>query len=166
MELVFWPGWLAGLFIGLLLLTQFVLTAQPLGCSAGYGNVCSRISRFSVFKDSRLFGGLNHWRVYFMGGIFIGGFLGTIGPDGIAFQLTADMGALYNSILPENIYLKGLVLMGGGVLMGVGSRMAGGCTSGHTISGISLLNPPSLLASALFFVGGTIMVQGLFFFLA
>jgi uncharacterized membrane protein YedE/YeeE len=40
--------------------------------------------------------------------------------------------------------------------------MAGGCQSGHAINGMSMLNPPSLLASAGFFVGGLVAVQTLF----
>jgi uncharacterized membrane protein YedE/YeeE len=47
-------------------------------------------------------------------------------------------------------------------LIGFGARMAGGCQSGHSINGLSVLNPPSLLASAGFFVGGIVAVQILF----
>lgn len=51
-----------------------------------------------------------------------------------------------------------------GMLMGVGARLAGGCPSGHVISGCALLNPPNLLAGALFFAGGLITAQLLFGF--
>jgi len=65
-------------------------------------------------------------------------------------------------VLPASVPLRGLVLVAGGVMIGYGSRLAGGCTSGHSITGLSLLNPPSLVASAGFFAGGIVAVQALF----
>ncbi len=54
--------------------------------------------------------------------------------------------------------LRGLiVIIGGGFLIGFGSRYAGGCTSGHAISGIADLQLPSLVAVIFFFVGGLLM---------
>jgi uncharacterized membrane protein YedE/YeeE len=53
--------------------------------------------------------------------------------------------------------LRGLiVIVGGGFLIGFGARYAGGCTSGHAISGIADLQLPSLVAVIFFFVGGLI----------
>jgi hypothetical protein len=42
-------------------------------------------------------------------------------------------------------------------MVGFGSRYAGGCTSGHAISGLSDLQVPSLIAVVGFFIGGLIM---------
>jgi uncharacterized membrane protein YedE/YeeE len=50
-----------------------------------------------------------------------------------------------------------LILIIGGVLIGFGTRYAGGCTSGHAISGLSDLQVPSLIAVVGFFIGGLIM---------
>jgi uncharacterized membrane protein YedE/YeeE len=56
--------------------------------------------------------------------------------------------------------LKGLlILIVGGFLVGFGSRYAGGCTSGHAISGLSNLQIPSLIAVIGFFIGGLIMTH-------
>jgi hypothetical protein len=55
-----------------------------------------------------------------------------------------------------------LILLLGGVLIGFGTRYAGGCTSGHAISGLSNLQIPSLKAVIGFFVGGLIMAYLLF----
>ena len=52
-----------------------------------------------------------------------------------------------------------LILILGGILIGFGSRYAGGCTSGHAISGMSNLQLPSLKAVIGFFVGGLIMAH-------
>ena len=59
----------------------------------------------------------------------------------------------------ENLFsIKGFaILIGAGFLVGFGSRYAGGCTSGHAITGLSSLQLPSLLAVIGFFIGGLIM---------
>ena len=54
--------------------------------------------------------------------------------------------------------IRGLIIIiGGGFLIGFGARYAGGCTSGHAISGIANMQLPSLIAVIGFFVGGLIM---------
>lgn len=55
-----------------------------------------------------------------------------------------------------------IILIVGGLLIGFGTRYAGGCTSGHAISGLSNLQRPSLLAVIGFFIGGLIMIHLLF----
>ena len=55
-----------------------------------------------------------------------------------------------------------IILIVGGLLIGFGTRYAGGCTSGHAISGLSNLQKPSLIAVIGFFIGGLIMVHLLF----
>jgi uncharacterized membrane protein YedE/YeeE len=71
------------------------------------------------------------------------------------------------SLLPPELFswdaafsLKGLsILIIGGFLVGFGTRYAGGCTSGHAITGLSSLQLPSLIALIGFFIGGLIMVH-------
>ena len=59
--------------------------------------------------------------------------------------------------------LKGITLLAlGGLLVGFGARYAGGCTSGHAISGLSNLQLPSLIAVIGFFIGGLVMIHFLF----
>jgi uncharacterized membrane protein YedE/YeeE len=59
--------------------------------------------------------------------------------------------------------IKNWVILGlGGFMVGFGARYAGGCTSGHAISGISDLQPASLLAVVGFFIGGLLMTHVLF----
>ena len=62
--------------------------------------------------------------------------------------------------------LKGVVIMMlGGFLIGFGTRWAGGCTSGHAITGLSNLQLPSLVAVIGFFIGGLVMTHLLFPFI-
>jgi uncharacterized membrane protein YedE/YeeE len=59
--------------------------------------------------------------------------------------------------------IKGLaILITGGFLIGFGTRYAGGCTSGHAITGLSSLQLPSLIATISFFIGGLLMIHLLF----
>jgi uncharacterized membrane protein YedE/YeeE len=51
------------------------------------------------------------------------------------------------------------ILLIGGLLVGFGARYAGGCTSGHAISGLSNLQLPSLIAVIGFFIGGLVMIH-------
>ena len=55
-----------------------------------------------------------------------------------------------------------IILLVAGFLVGFGTRYAGGCTSGHAISGLSNLQRPSLIAVIGFFIGGLAMVHLLF----
>jgi|TARA_B110000495_G_scaffold190720_1_gene193139 uncharacterized membrane protein YedE/YeeE len=55
-----------------------------------------------------------------------------------------------------------LILAIGGFLVGFGTRYAGGCTSGHAISGLSDLQLPSLIAVIGFFIGGLTMIHFIF----
>lgn len=62
--------------------------------------------------------------------------------------------------------LKGILIMVlGGFFIGFGTRWAGGCTSGHAITGLSNLQLPSLVAVVGFFIGGLVMTHLLFPFI-
>jgi len=98
--------------------------------------------------------------------------------DGASFQIAEstakDLAKLgfekAHEIQPTELFsweaiftLKGFsVLAIGGLLVGFGSRYAGGCTSGHAISGISNLQLPSLIAVIGFFIGGLLMTHFIF----
>lgn len=71
------------------------------------------------------------------------------------FAFTRDIGAAFAGSFGDGA-LPWLVLLGGGAMVGFGTRMAGGCTSGHGLSGVGRLQPASLLATAIFF--GTAVV--------
>jgi uncharacterized membrane protein YedE/YeeE len=161
-EVIVWSGWAGGLAVGLYALFQLYVTGKPLGASTGYGNMCSFISKANFFKQGE-YENPNNWRLWFIIGLPLGGLLAALTSPG---DITASfsVGAMYDSVLPRALWAKGLVLTLGGILIGYGARLANGCTSGHAIAGISLLNPPSVLSAAGFFIGGVIMVQFLFGF--
>lgn len=77
---------------------------------------------------------------------------------GISAPISAQPMEIFS--LESLFTLKGfLILALGGFMVGFGSRYAGGCTSGHAISGLSNLQLPSLVAVIGFFAGGLIMTH-------
>ncbi len=159
-EVIVWEGWVGGLAIGVYLLFQWFVTGKTLGVSSGYNSVCSMVSKTDYFHKG-IFGEANNWKLWFILGLPLGGFLSAVTSPGDVV-MSFSLGEMYDSVFPESLWAKGGVLLLGGIMIGYGSRMAGGCPSGHSIAGMSMLNPPSILASAGFFVGGIIMVQVLF----
>ncbi|MCC3652956.1 YeeE/YedE family protein [Streptomyces sp. S07_1.15] len=67
------------------------------------------------------------------------------------FELRFDMGAGFESLVTADPLIMTAVLFAGGILVGFGTRLAGGCSSGHGLSGCGRLRPVSLVATAVFF---------------
>lgn len=155
-----WPGFVGGIAIGLFGLLQLRLTGRALGCSTGYGNVCALTSRARFFHTGP-YADPWGWRLWFTLGLPVGGLVAAL-LHGKGFALTTSMGPMYEAVMPENMLARAGVLFASGAAIGYGARMAGGCTSGHSIVGMANLAPSSLLASVGFFLGGTLAVQVLF----
>lgn len=81
--------------------------------------------------------------------IFLGGLIAAFTTG--RFKLRFDMGSAFRDVVTANPVTMVCVLFAGGVLVGFGTRLAGGCSSGHGLSGCGRLRPVSLLATAVFF---------------
>jgi uncharacterized membrane protein YedE/YeeE len=81
--------------------------------------------------------------------IFVGGGVAALGSG--SFEIRPDMGDAFTRIVTDNPITMVVVLFLGGLLAGFGTRLAGGCSSGHGLSGCGRLRPVSLLATAVFF---------------
>jgi uncharacterized membrane protein YedE/YeeE len=148
-----WPWWFSGILVGLTVPLLYFLTGQGFGISTSLqqiGAMCSPGSQCSYFRGYNRRKGL--WTLLFAIGIAMGGFVAT-----------HYLSAAPIDFLPESYSsLGGAVrLFIGGILIGFGTRYAGGCTSGHAITGIANLNWPSLVATVFFFVGGLGVTWGL-----
>jgi hypothetical protein len=86
--------------------------------------------------------------------ILLGGWVAAVTAG--RFELRLDMGAGFSQLVTSNPLTMVGVLFAGGVLVGFGTRLAGGCSSGHGLSGCGRLRPVSLVATAVFF--GTAVV--------
>ncbi len=174
-----WHWSISGFLIGLvmLLLTYF---GKTFGMSSNLRSLCSmtgvgkHVSFFDWdWKSQR-------WNLAVVVGAMLGGFVAVhflsdasnvaINPDTIAqlsaFGIDAPNGKIAPQVMFGNEVFQSpkmiFILLVGGVLVGFGSRYAGGCTSGHAISGMSNLQLPSLKAVIGFFIGGLIMAHFIF----
>jgi uncharacterized membrane protein YedE/YeeE len=91
-----------------------------------------------------------HWSVHlaFLCALILGGFIGALirGKTGIQ----VDLGTVHSELFGKGFAFI-LTLFVGGALIGFGTQLGGGCTSGHGLSGVSRLVPSSLIASMTFF---------------
>jgi len=148
-----WPWYITGPLIGLMVPALLLFAGKSFGISSSFrdiGAMCSPRTKISYLQyDWRK----TLWRIFLVAGVVIGGFIGN-----------HLLSAVPVPFLPETYYsLKGVtLLLIGGLLVGFGTRYADGCTSGHTIMGISNLQWPSLVASISFFIGGLIMTWLIF----
>lgn len=169
-----WPWYVAGPLITFVMFLLFY-SGKKFGVSTNLETICSLggAGKFNDFFKTDW--KKNSWNLLFVVGLIIGGFIGSqwLTPNetvAISQQTIQDLsdlgfqnaGAQY---LPDEIFsietmfsLKGfLILLIAGILVGFGSRYAGGCTSGHAITGLSNLEIPSLISVIGFFIGGLIM---------
>lgn len=84
-----------------------------------------------------------------LGFTFVGGLLASVLSGRFRWRL--DMGPGFRDVVTGDPVVMVLLLFVGGVLVGFGTRMAGGCSSGHGLTGCSRLQPISILATAVFF---------------
>lgn len=167
-----WPWYVAGPLIGLIVPLLLLLGGKSFGISANLRHLCAATvpGRVAFFRYDWKGSGL--WNLVFALGIVIGGFTAATllsSPDpvvGISEATRADLRALgiddLTGLVPHQLIswrglatLPGfLLIVGGGFLVGFGARYAGGCTSGHAISGLADLQLPSLVAVIGFFIGG------------
>jgi hypothetical protein len=167
-----WPWYISGPLIGLFVPLLMLLGNKNLGISSSLRHVCTLVlpSKLSFFnydiKEHR-------WSLMFATGLIIGGLIARlllwndhdmfIAPSTIA-DLKSQGITNFTGYVPSEIFilsntfnLKGfLFFLFGGFLVGFGTRYANGCTSGHSIFGLSVLNWPSLVATICFMIGGFI----------
>ncbi len=148
-----WPWWFSGILVGLTVPLLFILAGQAFGISTSlqqFGAMCTPRSKAGYLRNYNWRDGM--WLVVFVSGIVLGGAVGT-------FLLSSQS----IEFLPPDYYSVsgGLRLAIGGFLIGFGTRYAGGCTSGHSITGIANLSWSSLVATIFFFVGGLSVTWGI-----
>ena len=169
-----WPWYVAGPLIALSMYLMYYF-GKKFGVSSNLETVCAMGGAGKFVDFFKFDWRKNKWNLVFVIGLIAGGFISDqwLTPDqsvAINPQTETDLseigfsnaGAKY---LPDEIYsidtmltVKGfLILIIAGILVGFGSRYAGGCTSGHGIVGLSSLSKESFIAVGGFFIGGLIM---------
>lgn len=169
-----WPWWFSGTVIAVVM---FIITffGKSFGFSSNLRTICTLAGAGKKVKFFDFDWKTQSWNLLFLVGTFIGGY---VAKEFLSYQeepvaiseKTIERLEQINFAPPAGmqpaelvdwtnvVTLKGfLILSIAGLLIGFGSRYAGGCTSGHAISGLSNLQVPSLVAVIGFFIGGILM---------
>lgn len=174
-----WHWSISGFLIGLVMLI-LIYFGKSFGMSSNLRTICTMLGAQKFSDFFRFDWREQKWSLAVILGAILGGFIAIqfLSNNEIVDLNPKTVEALQNyhidyekgKLLPETLFsfeniftLKGIsILFLGGILVGFGTRYAGGCTSGHAISGLSNLQIPSLIAVIGFFVGGLIMVHLIF----
>jgi len=170
-----WPWYVAGPLIGLMVPLLLVLGNKTFGISSSLRHICAAIlpSGISFFNYNWK---KEIWNLVLVAGIMAGAFVAVIflsdnQPIKVNLNLVHELSGYgitnYDHLAPSDLFnwnnllsVKGIIVMiAGGFLIGFGTRYAGGCTSGHSIMGLSNLQWPSLVATVFFMIGGFIMAN-------
>ncbi|WP_109833162.1 YeeE/YedE family protein [Reichenbachiella versicolor] len=168
-----WPWYVAGPLIAVVM-TLLLIFGKKFGISSNLETICTIAGAGKFVDYFKVDWKKQVWNLVFVLGCVIGGYIAQnflMSGDQIAISdATVDSLKAYGLAQPGQGYLpdqflgwegltsmSGLIMMVfGGLFVGFGTRYAGGCTSGHAISGLSNLQLPSLIAVVGFFIGGLI----------
>ncbi|MFD2247376.1 YeeE/YedE family protein [Pontibacter ruber] len=165
-----WPWYTSGAVIAFVMVV-LLFFGKSFGFSSNLRTICSACGAGKHVKFFDFNWRAQTWNLLFLVGAILGGFISAeFLSNGEAVQISqatiqdlSELGiSAPNGIQPEEIFslealftVKGfLILLLGGFAIGFGARYAGGCTSGHAISGLSNLQLPSMIAVIGFFIGG------------
>ncbi len=174
-----WHWSITGFLIGIIMLTLNYF-GKVFGMSSNLRSLCTLAGAAKFADFFRFDVKAQYWNLMVVLGAMLGGFVAVhfmsdpsnvdINPQTIAQLQTMHIDAPNGKLLPDALFGNAvfqspkmiLILLIGGLLIGFGSRYAGGCTSGHAIAGMSNLQRQSLKAVIGFFVGGLIMAHFIF----
>jgi uncharacterized membrane protein YedE/YeeE len=173
-----WPWYISGPAIAGMM-AILIFSGKTFGFSANLSNVCSMLGFGKRVKYFDFDWKKQQWNLWFLVGSVIGGYIAihylqSPQPLALSTATVADLQKLNipfdGKLEPGSIFnwdylftRRGLLLfLGGGFFIGFGTRYAGGCTSGHAITGLSNLQLPSLIAVIGFFIGGLFTTHLLF----
>lgn len=170
-----WPWYVSGAAIAFIMIL-LLFYGKSFGFSSNLRTICTLAGAGKKVKFFDFDWKTQKWNLLFLLGAILGGIIAsTLLKSEEPLQLSSatinDLKGLSiafdGQLNPSQIFgldfmssPKGfIILLTGGILVGFGSRYAGGCTSGHAISGLSNLQIPSLLAVVGFFAGGLVMTH-------
>ncbi len=181
MDLLFtpWPWYVGGPVIALIMFL-LLMVGKNFGMSSNLRTLCTICGAGNKADFFKFDWRSQRWNLVVVTGAIIGGFLASqflsldisvnINPETVKDLNSLGFESAGKAYLPTELFdnsvftdMKNLVVLAiGGLLVGFGARYAGGCTSGHAISGLSDLQVPSLIAVIGFFIGGLVMIYLVF----
>jgi len=145
----------AGAGIAAVTLALLFIANRRLGISTGLEDVCSFVLPAPYFARDAV-RSARQWRLPFIVGLVLGGFLSAVLGGG--FAPTWDLG-MFDQVIGFGHPGKLAWMFVGGLFIGLGTRLAGGCTSGHGIFGLSNFEFPSLVSTLSFMAAGVLTTQ-------
>jgi uncharacterized membrane protein YedE/YeeE len=161
-----WSPYVVGALIGVLAVVTLLVSRHKVGASSAYASLAGVLGRlvaprhiFSLkyYRDNKP---AIDWTTLFVAGAVGGAFLAAWTGGELNGRFLQDM---WLARFGEGTYLlRALTAFAGGAVMAYGARLAGGCTSGHGISGTLQLAVGSWAAVICFFVGGIATAMALY----
>jgi uncharacterized membrane protein YedE/YeeE len=160
-----WSPYAVGIGIGILSWFSFLISREPIGCSTSFARISGAIEKLfrggkvelkPYYQEIKL---VVDWQVMLVLGIVIGSLISSLLSGDFHWQWVPSRWA---TAFGNSPVLRVIVALFGGVSLGFGARWAGGCTSGHGISGSLQLAVSSWISAIFFFIGGILTTQFLF----
>ncbi len=174
-----WSWYVSGPLITLVMFLLLMI-GKKFGMSSNLRTMCTICGAGKTADFFKFDWRAQRWNLVVVLGVIIGGFIAEnylsntidvdLNPNVVTDLQAKGFNNAGNGYMPDMLFSndvftdpKGLaILIIGGLLVGFGARYAGGCTSGHAISGLSDLQLPSLIAVIGFFIGGLVMIHLIF----
>ena len=166
----YWSPYAAGIGIGILSWLSFLISGKPIATSTTFARTGGMIENFVTggkadqrpyYKKIKL---LINWQWMLVLGVVLGSFLSALISGDLQFGVWVP--SLWASAFGDSAVLRVFVALAGGIILGFGARFAGGCTSGHGISGTLQLAVSSWGSAIFFFIGGIITAHIIYFVIA
>lgn len=152
-----WSPYIVGIGIGVLVWISFILSDKAIGCSTAFARTSGMTERAVRGKKVeqkeyyRKFIPKVDWEWMLVFGVIVGAFISSFISGTFSVETIPD---IWEKAFGDTLLFRFIIAFIGGILIGFGARMAGGCTSGHGISGTIQLAVGSWLAFICFFIGG------------
>ena len=153
-----WSPWVAGVVVGLLQIAGLLIIESPLGASSSYvsasgyaASLGDRDIRRKDYFNKYMTDPKYAWQSSLVVGLAIGAFLSMK----LSGARRRKVSPVWRRVLDQQSLRARLPLAFlGGFVMLFGARWAGGCTSGHGLSGVGQLAVSSVVVTVCFFIGG------------
>ena len=158
-----WSPYVTGALIGVLTWLTFYFSQQPVGASSFYAIIAGFIGKALAPKHTEKLAYFQEnppavtWEFTFVLAIIFGSFLATILGGEFSLRGLPQLWIDHYGVNSGLGYAA--VSLCGGLLVAFGARLAGGCTSGHGLSGTLQLSVSSWISVICFFLGGMIAVR-------
>ncbi len=154
-----WSPYIGGGLSGILLALSVLWVHKFFGTSAAFVRLSAAVMKIiAPSKVDELIYFIKHppkvdWKVMFVTGMFVGSLISSLISGSFSFRF---LPALWEERLGPHYVMRALTAFVGGILIMIGARLAGGCPSGHGLSGMSTLSVGSMITMAGFIVGGIV----------